>query len=160
MKKRVVLAAFVTLALASGLMAQDSLKVNALNPAAGATSIYQVSFVTADTLYPDAQITLTFPEAFDLSKVVMANSTSINGGFKVEVNQNSVVLRRTGLGRPIMPGEAVEVKFANVVNPKEFDGEFNLQVEIRKAAASQSQTEVRSAETALVLRPVRSKPRP
>lgn len=118
---------------------QDSVKVNPLNPVAEAISIYQISFVTSDTLYPDGKIAIIFPADFDLSKVIMAGSTSINGGFKVSVQGNKVILRRTGLGRSIMPKERVEVKFANVKNPSVVNKQFSLKVEFQNKSNQQIQ---------------------
>ena len=118
---------------------QDSVKVNPLNPAAGQVSIYQISFVATDTLYPDGQIIITFPEDFDLSKVIMAGSTTINGGFKVSVQGNKVILKRTGLGRSTIPKETVDVKFANVKNPLAVNKQFSLKVEFQNKSNQQIQ---------------------
>ncbi|MFQ5707240.1 MAG: hypothetical protein ACE5HO_07300, partial [bacterium] len=107
----------------------DSVQVNPLNPKAGATSIYQISFVAADTLFPNGSLTLTFPQAFDLSGVRLANSTTINGGFRVKVQGQQVILIRTGLGRMISPNERVEVKFANVKNPQDTQKAYSVKVE-------------------------------
>lgn len=107
----------------------DSLSVNPIDPEAGELSIYQVSFVLSDTLPSDAVIMITFPGDFDLPRVKLAGSSTINGGFKVSVDGQRVVLKRSGLGRPIPPGERVDVKFANVINPVR-EGEYVITVEI------------------------------
>ena len=107
----------------------DSLSVKPVNPEAEAITIYEVSFVLSDTLPSDAVIMVTFPDGFDLSRVKLAGSSTINGGFKVSVDGQRVAIKRSGLGRPILPGESVEVKFANVRNPVA-EGEYVITVEI------------------------------
>jgi len=107
----------------------DSLSVKPIDPEAGEVSIYQVSFVLSDTLPSDAVIIVTFPEGFDLSRVKVAGSSTINGGFKVSVDGQRVAIKRSGLGRPIPPGESVDVKFANVINPAR-EGKYAITVEI------------------------------
>ena len=107
----------------------DSLSVKPVNPEAEAITIYEVSFVLSDTLPSDAVIMVTFPDGFDLSRVKLAGSSTINGGFKVSVDGQRVAIKRSGLGRPILPGENVEVKFANVRNPVA-EGEYVITVEI------------------------------
>ncbi|MFQ5864705.1 MAG: hypothetical protein ACE5IW_05690 [bacterium] len=133
---------------------QDSVKVIPLNPVVGAISIYQISFVTSDTLFPHGQIFVTFPENFDLSRVKIANSININGGFKVSVNGNKLVLSRTGLGRSIMPNERVEVKFANIKNPSESDKQFTVEVEFQNKSDQQIQ---RKEKVRVVLKAKNSK---
>ncbi|RKY90591.1 hypothetical protein DRQ15_07065 [candidate division KSB1 bacterium] len=64
-----------------------------------------------------------------MSRVKLAGSSTINGGFKVSVDGQRVAIKRSGLGRPILPGENVEVKFANVRNPVA-EGEYVITVEI------------------------------
>jgi hypothetical protein len=132
----------------------DSLKVTPLNAAAGEVSIYQISFVASDTLYPDGQISITFPADFDLTNVKIANSTSINGGFKVSVQNNKVILKRTGLGRMVLPKEKVEVKFANVKNPKKAETDFPLIVEFQNRDLNQIQ---RMEEVSVTLKSTISK---
>jgi len=95
----------------------DSLSVKPVNPEAEAITIYEVNFVLSDTLPSDAVITVTFPDGFDLSRVKLAGSSTINGGFKVSVEDSVVTITRTGLGREIPPGQKVEIKFGNVKNP-------------------------------------------
>ena len=107
----------------------DSLSVKPVNPEAEAITIYEVSFVLSDTLSSDAVIMVTFPDGFDLSRVKLAGSSTINGGFKVSVDGQRAAIKRSGLGRPILPGENVEVKFANVRNPVA-EGEYVITVEI------------------------------
>lgn len=108
---------------------QDSVRINPINPSSGANSIYQISFVARDILHSRGAIAITFPEEFNLSELKMANSTTINGGFKVSVERNKVILQRTGLGRKVMPNESVEIKFAVIKNPPEFTREYQAKVE-------------------------------
>lgn len=123
-------ACFLLLLAPSLLLAQaDSVRVNALNPVAGEASVYQLSFVASDTLQPDGVIAVVFPSEFDLSNLKIANSTTINGGFKVSVQGNRALLQRSGLGRKVVPNEKVEIKFATIKNPSDTDGTFQATVE-------------------------------
>ncbi|RMD89468.1 MAG: hypothetical protein D6813_10630 [Calditrichaeota bacterium] len=106
----------------------DSVKIHPLQPQAESVSIYEISFVTTEELQPKAQIVVIFPAEFDLSKVKIANSFTINGGFNVEVQGNRVVLKRTGQGDTIPAGKKVEVLFANVKNPP--DRSYSVEVGI------------------------------
>ena len=77
---------------ASTTIAQNSIAVTPSNSRPGAASIYELSFVTTDTMKSDARIAITFPANFDLSLLRMANSTNINGGFKVQENQKPLAI--------------------------------------------------------------------
>ncbi len=97
--------------------AQDSLKVVALDAVQAKQSVYRLSFVASDTLAADCEIAVTFPAGFDLSKTRMAGSADMKGGFKATVNGNTVVLKRSGLGQAILPGQRVSILFGTVGNP-------------------------------------------
>ena len=101
----------------SNASAQDSLKILPSNPMQNTASVYTLSFVTTDTLLPDAQIEITLPDDFDLSNVRIANSTTINGGFNAMVNGSKIVLQRKGRGKIILPREKVDIQFGLVLNP-------------------------------------------
>ena len=121
-----VILLFVLSSFASG---QDSLRVTPSNLEAGSPSIYELSFVTTDTLNADGQISVTFPQGIDLSDLKIASSITINGGFKVRVEEQQVFLTRTGLGRVILPNEKVAIKFGIVRNPIQGDRPFSFQIE-------------------------------
>jgi len=115
--------------LNSSAFAQDAVKIRPVNSKPKAVSIYELSFTTTETLNPDGQISIVFPDNIDLSKVRAAGSSTINGGFKTRVDGNKIILSRTGLGRRILPNKKVDVKFANIVNPT--TGEFSVVVEFQ-----------------------------
>jgi hypothetical protein len=110
---------------------QDSLKVTPLDFRPGNVSIYEISFVARDSLLPDAEIAITFTSEFGLSNVKLANSTVINGGFKVLVEANKIILQRTGAGGIVPPGKKVDIKFANVRNPKQVNADIPLKIEFK-----------------------------
>jgi len=120
--------------------ASDSLRVRAIPPETGAVSIYEVSFSLSQPLPADGSLILTFPQPFDLSRVVMAGSSTINGGFRVSVEGQRVILARSGLGRVIPANEKVDVKFANVKNPPEPRDDYAIRVEVLNGRHERIQT--------------------
>jgi hypothetical protein len=118
---------------------RDSLTVQALRAQPGKPSLYELRFVTTDTLARDAEIVVTFPRAFDLSQLEIAGSSQINGGFKLERKGQDVHLRRTGLGERIPPGRKVSLQLGLVVNPPDFSASHQVTVQLpagRAAAAT------------------------
>lgn len=113
-----------------GAAPADSVQVIAKHAEADANSIYQIRFSVAKPIPPRAIIRVTFPAEFDLSEVIIAGSTTINGGFDLKVDQQVVTLKRSGLGRPIPANEPVDVKFAIVKNPRRVANDYRIAVEI------------------------------
>ncbi|MDZ7264706.1 MAG: hypothetical protein ONB16_08990 [candidate division KSB1 bacterium] len=113
-----------------GAAPADSVQVIAKHAEADANSIYQIRFSATKPIPPKAMIRITFPPEFDLSEVMIAGSTTINGGFELKVDKQVVMLKRSGLGRPIPPNESVDVKFAIVKNPRRAADDYRISVEI------------------------------
>ncbi len=113
-----ILLVIISPSLFGQTLSKDSVDVSLLNREAGATTLLTATFVLSDTLRPDGAIELTFPPGFDVSNVKIAGSSRINGGFRVQVQGQTVRLLRQGRGRTLPPGEKVDVKIATVVNPK------------------------------------------
>ena len=109
----------------------DSVVINAKNNKVEATSIYEVYFSIAQEIPPNALIIVTFPKGFNLSGVLIAGSTTFNGGFKVTVNDSKVIMKRSGLGRTIKPFEKVDVKFANIRNPIIPADNYKIEIKIK-----------------------------
>lgn len=119
------------------LLAQaDSLRVTALNPVAGEASLYTLEFTLSDTLHQDAEFEVTFPAGFDLSRVTIAGSKAVNGGFSVEVDGQTVLVKRKGRGAVKLPGERVDVMFSTVTNPGTPQTEQEIRVDIRSKSTS------------------------
>jgi hypothetical protein len=128
-------AALLILLFSTSLGAQtsaDSVRVNALNSEAGATSLYTLEFTLADTLYPDAEVEVVFPPGFDVSKVTIAGSKAVNGGFEVNVAGQTVTVKRKGTGAVKLPGEKVDVMFAVVTNPPNPDSNHKINATIKR----------------------------
>ncbi|MDZ7359596.1 MAG: hypothetical protein ONB46_02560 [candidate division KSB1 bacterium] len=109
---------------------RDSLAVKALRAEAGKPSLYEVSFVTMDTLAPNAAIAMTFPTAFDLSQLEIAGSSTINGGFTLERKGQEVLIRRSGLGAKIPPGKKVSIQLGLIVNPANLSASHQVRVQL------------------------------
>jgi hypothetical protein len=108
-----------SLACALGATAQDEPRLLSLDPQPGKGAIYELSFTTTDALKSTACFDIVFPASFDISNVRLAGSSTINGGFNVVTSGDTVHVERSGLGRPIPPGEKVALMMASVRNPKE-----------------------------------------
>lgn len=108
----------------------DTVNVIARHPESNAKSIYKIEFRIDNPISPTAILKVTFPAEFDLSELMIASSTTMNGGFDVEVNDQMLTLKRSGLGREIKPNEKVDVKFAIVKNPLKPADNYRITVEI------------------------------
>ena len=119
-----------TMANVSFALPADTIKVVARHPEAEAASLYQINFRVAKTISPQAVIQVRFPSEFDLSDLSIAGSSTINGGFELEVKNQLLILTRSGLGREITPNEKVDVKFAIVKNPAKANENYSIEIEI------------------------------
>jgi hypothetical protein len=111
----------------------DSVSVHALWAEPGKASLYDLTFVTADTLAADAEIVIAFPRGFDLSPLEIAGSSDINGGFKLERKDQEVRLHRTGLGEKVPPGRKVSIKLGLIVNPSDLVASHEVNVQLRSS---------------------------
>ena len=109
---------------------EDSIKVIAKTPEAGAPSIYQINFQISKLITNKAEIKIEFPNTFDLSGLLVAGSGTIKGGFEMSVAGQIVSLKRTGLGNEIAINKKVDVKFAIVTNPKNPSDDYPIKIEI------------------------------
>ena len=134
-------------AATQGLFAQsavnNSVDVQALNTEAEAASLYTLNFTLPDTLQPDAVLEVIFPNGFDLSRVNLAGSATINGGFKVSVQGQTIKVSRKGKGSLKYPGDKVELKFSTVVNSSRSDTGYLIIVNLKKADVNSPPRELR-----------------
>jgi hypothetical protein len=114
----------------------DTVNVVARHAESNAKSIYKIEFRLATAISPKAILKVTFPDGFDLSELKIASSTTMNGGFDAEVNGQVLLLKRSGLGREIKPGEKVDVNFAIVKNPLKPADDYRIIVEIMEKETS------------------------
>lgn len=108
----------------------DTIEVIAKYPETGKNSIYQINFIVSKAIHPRAGFRVTFSDGFDLSDLLIAGSTTINGGFDLSVEKQVVIIKRSGLGREIPANEKVDIKFAIVKNPREPRDDYKIVVEI------------------------------
>lgn len=106
----------------------DSLSIDPVNNRGGQQSIYILNFSILDTIPPGAQWEINFPAGFDLSKVLLAGSNSINGGFSVQVTGQNILISRSGQGFPLRAGINYDLAFANVNNP--IPGDYDIIIKI------------------------------
>ena len=112
------------LVFTDGAFAQGSISDTDLT--AGATTNYTYNFTVgaAETLLPTEVITVTFPSAgtgFDVSNVLIAGSTSIDGGFTASPSGQNVIITRDGTGTSVT-NQTVEITFGVVTNPTTIAG--------------------------------------
>ncbi len=113
-----------------GVVPADTVEVIAKHPEVNKSAIYQINFVVSKPIPPKAIIRVSFPAGFDLSNLMIAGSTSINGGFILTVDGQVVTMKRSGLGREIPANEKVDIKFAIVKNPDHPADNYSIAVEI------------------------------
>jgi hypothetical protein len=73
---------------------------------------------------------VTFPPEFDLSDLLIAGSTTINGGFEIAVDKQVIVMKRSGLGKELPANEDADLKFAIVRNPGKPADDYKILIEI------------------------------
>lgn len=121
---------FLTFAIGiSSLLAQNNVVIKPIFPDVESSTIYEVKFTASVEIAAKAMFKLTFPASFDLSKVRMAGSETINGGFSVKLDKKKVLITRSGLGRVVKTGEAVKFQFATVKNPEKADN-YEIRFEV------------------------------
>lgn len=108
----------------------DSVEVIAKHPESEASSIYVVKFAVAKPIPAKALFLVTFPPEFDLSDLLIAGSTTINGGFEVSVQKQVVIIKRSGLGKEVPANQKADLKFAIVKNPALPADDYKILVEI------------------------------
>ncbi|HEX9654281.1 MAG TPA: hypothetical protein VGA99_11270 [bacterium] len=140
-----VILSLVVVSLLPAQALTDSVEVKALNTQASAASLYTLNFTLADTLYPDAGFEISFPPGFDVSKVTIAGSKAINGGFEVKVEGQKVLVTRKGRGAVKLPGEKVDVMFSTVTNPANPESNHKINVTIKKSQQATRTKELRGS---------------
>jgi len=108
----------------------DSVEVIARHPESGERSTYQINFQISKPIPAKTIIRVTFPDEFDLSDLIIAGSTTINGGFDLSINRQIVTIKRSGLGREIPANEKVDLKFAIVKNPAQPSDDYKIVIEL------------------------------
>ena len=108
----------------------DTVEVIARHPESGDRSTYQINFEISKPIPAKAIIRITFPDEFDLSDLIIAGSTTINGGFDLSVKNQVVTMKRSGLGKEIPANNKVDVKFAIVKNPDQPADNYKILIEI------------------------------
>lgn len=112
-------------------IAQEQITISPLFREPGVNSIYEIKFTPTKAIPADAQFKVIFPEGFDLTKVKIAGSSTINGGFKTSVKDSVVLIERSGLGNIVAAGENVDLQFTTVKNPVT-DKNYTITVEIQE----------------------------
>ncbi len=108
----------------------DSVAIVANHPEARSSSIYQVNFVIDKPIPAKAVFRIVFPASFDLSDLMIAGSSTINGGFTLQVEGQTVIIKRSGLGKPIPANQRADLKFAIVKNPPSPADDYEILVEL------------------------------
>jgi len=111
----------------------DTVEVIARHPESGERSTYQINFEVSKPIPVNAIIRVIFPDEFDLSDLIIAGSTTINGGFDLSVNRQVVTMKRSGLGKEIPANAKADVKFAIIKNPDQPSDNYKIIIEILDA---------------------------
>ncbi|GBE28508.1 hypothetical protein BMS3Bbin03_02447 [bacterium BMS3Bbin03] len=126
----IVLTVFLLVFGTNGAWASVSqASVKPLSPDAGKASVYEITFSLSDPFPSAGTVVLEFPADFDLSQAILAGSPNVNGGFKVFVDGQKLIVRRSGLGQAVPAGKGIVIRVANIQNPKTA-GQYSLSVRI------------------------------
>ncbi len=126
---------FALLLGASSGWAQEIISVKATQTTPRTAAAYQFMFTTEQDLLPNAEIDIVFPSYFILSKTVLADSRAINGGFSVAVKNDTVRVKRSGMGSVVPKGRTVDLLLASIINPREMAPNYEFGIIIRSANA-------------------------
>lgn len=112
--------------LLMNLSAQDRPAVSATNVEASkpAAYIFEVDFDAE--VSPNTRLNITFPNAFNISTVMMAVSEKLDGNLQAAVQANTVTLQRVGAESSVPAGEAIDLKVASVINPANMDQDWDF----------------------------------
>jgi len=127
----ILLITMLTFLISSAMaLPADSIEVIAKHPESAANSIYQVKFSVSKPIPANAMFRVIFPLEFDLSDLLIAGSTTINGGFEIAVEKQVVVMKRSGLGKEVPANQSADLKFAIVRNPDKPADDYKILIEI------------------------------
>lgn len=129
-KLSALIALIFALLFSSTASAQNLLSLYPKDSSKSALTIYVLEFSLEQSVPSDASFSFTFSEGFDVSLVEVAGSSNINGGFKLSVKDNQVIIDRTGLGDALPAGEKANLKFALVKNPDAAGENYSATVKI------------------------------
>lgn len=136
------------------LFAQTSLNVSPENRTAAAVSLYKLEFALPEALPADGALTVTFPEGFDLSRVKIAASATINGGFETHVKGRRVVIVRKGEGKSLNQGASVDLLLTAVKNAEQALDGYRLTLSAHQSGSetlrrltAETETETAISET-------------
>jgi hypothetical protein len=87
-------------------------------------TIYDFVISINEEVPSKSQILLIFPSQFDLSKVSVADSRTLDGGLEVSVKQDTVEIKRSGRGKNIDANTPIDLKIGLIVNPADMQEEY------------------------------------
>ncbi len=108
--------ALVLGAAVDALYSQEKLTATAVNPLTNASSLYRIQFKSPVPLEVGAGFVLTFSGGFDLSRVNIAASSTILGGFTVRQNGQKLLVLRKARGPRLPAGKSVDLWISAVKN--------------------------------------------
>ena len=127
------LQAFVLVLLAVGVaLAADSLAVYVATPTPGQRSIYELRFSLTAPLPRDAVFEIQFPPDLSLDQVKVVGSQTIDGGFRFRKRGNTLIVERTGRGHVVPAGKKVDLKIANLRNPRQLGTGLQVRLVVRR----------------------------
>jgi hypothetical protein len=141
--KQLRLSFFAGLLFFRALVAQSGLTVTTTSIAAETPAVYMFSFQCDKPIGPAAALGVVFPAGFDLAKVLLADSRTMDGGMAVRVHGDTVWAQRSGRGQAILAGTKVDLILAAVVPAQPGDGSVEFEVLHKEADGLQSRNRQR-----------------
>lgn len=119
---------------------QSEWRIQALHAEAGKPSVYEIVFTAREALTPEAEFALEFPEEFDLSQLQIAGSPDMSGGFTLLRDKQKALVKRSGLGQTVASGARVRLRLGAIINPKNFESNAAVAMQVRASAKSTATT--------------------
>lgn len=101
--------------------------VSSTNSQAGGESDYTFSFFINNSLPPDGQICILFPDGFDIDTINAICSETIDGGFTATKDGNLLKIRRDGYGMTINGETTIDITVKNATNT-DIPGDYFIEI--------------------------------
>lgn len=125
MNKYLVVALFL---LAAAAQSQTLVAVEAFPLKAGSPAVIRFIAKSDTILSEKASFCVVMPKGFDISNLIFADSNSLTGGFLVSVKNDTVIVKRSGVGNTIQDNLVFDWAIAVVTLPENVSEQYDFSV--------------------------------
>jgi hypothetical protein len=123
---------FFLLLLSGATLQAQSMQITTALDHPGIATIYDFVISINEDVPSKSQILLIFPSQFDLSKVTVADSRTLDGGLEVSVTSDTVEIKRSGRGKTINANTPIDLKTGLIINPADRQEEYLIGFVLRQ----------------------------